>query len=432
MANICKGSQDMSTKQPTKTRKRKQPPKAKRKTQRPLKLNIGGGAVKMDGFTTIDRRNGQEAHPLPYDDGSVDEIYASHILEHFDNGESLKVMDEWARVLKIGGRMRIAVPDFAFIANQYVHANGKQRELSSLLFSYAMGGQTDENDYHKSAWDEDRLDNLMQAVGLQDIHRFESTVEDCSRLQVSLNLEGTKVEKLQIPRPRITAIMSTSRLAFTENLFCAMHVFAPRQIELIKHTGAFWGQCLERVMTEAIEREDETKRPEWILTMDYDTVFNEQQFERLCYELATHPEADAIAPWQCKRESNLPLCWFIDDDGNHRSEIPITEFDKDVIQVRDAHFGLTLIRAKALEKMKHPWFEAKPNKDGRWEEGRLDDDIRFWRQWQDVGNTLYLANRVSIGHLQQMVTWVRKDNRRPVHQYLCDFQKEGPPQEAAR
>jgi hypothetical protein len=291
-----------------------------------------------------------------------------------------------------------------------------------------MGGQTDENDFHKSAYDEESLDGLMQAVGLQDIRRWESEIDDCAKLPVSLNLEGVKVgPRPKIPMPKITAIMSTGRLGFTENLFCAMQVFAPRGVELVKHTGAFWGQCLERVMMDTLEGDTE-----WILTLDYDTVFTAAQFDRLCYEMATHPEADAIAPWQVKRENDQPLCWFLDDDGNHRSEILLTEFDKDITQTNDAHFGLTLLRVSALKKMEHPWFWAQPNDDGDWGEGRLDDDIYFWRKWKETGNTLYLANRVSIGHLQHMVTWVRKDNRLPIHQYITDFQQHGPPKEAAR
>ena len=403
-------------------------------SEQPLKLNIGGGTTELEGFVCVDRRNGQEAYPLPYDDESVDEIRASHVLEHFGWRESVEVIKEWARVLKTGGRMRIAVPDFRFIAEQYNHAddNGNSGDhaakMRSLLFGYTMGGQTDENDFHKSAWDEGRLGGIMRSEGIHCIRRWESEIEDCAKLEVSLNLEGVKQPEIRIPK--ISAIMSTSRLAFTENLFCAMHVFAPRQIELIKHTGAFWGQCLERVMVDCISREKPEDRPEWILTLDYDTVFTPEQFDRLCYELATHPEADAIAPWQCKREEDTPLCWFIDEDGEHRSEIPLVEFEKDTVKVRDAHFGLTLIKVSALEKMKHPWLWEQPNEDGEWAAGRLDPDIYFWRKWQEAGNSLYLANRVSIGHCQHMATWVDRKTRRPIHQYVTDFQKNGPPKEA--
>lgn len=401
-------------------------------TEQPLKLNIGGGDTELDGFVCVDRTNGKEAFPLEYEDESVDEVRASHVLEHFGWKEAIEAIKEWVRVLKPGGLMRIAVPDFAFIAEQYSHADETRNsdKLRSMVFSYAMGGQIDENDFHKSAWDEQRLRGLMQAAGIHRIERWESEIDDYAKLPVSLNLKGTKQPDPVIPK--ISAIMSTGRLAFTENLFCSMHTFAPRGIELIKHTGAFWGQCLERVMVDCLTRENKADRPEWFLTLDYDTVFTPEQFDLLCYEMATHPEIDALAPWQCKREDDAPLCWFIDEEGNKREEIPLTEFDKDVIQVRDAHFGLTLIRVSALEKMEHPWFLEQPNDKGMWGDGRLDPDIYFWRKWQKAGNNLFLANRVSIGHCQQMVTWIRKDTRRPIHQYLTEFQKHGPPKEVPR
>ena len=41
------------------------------------------GDVVLEGFTPIDRKLGSEVYPLNYKDGSVDEIYASHVLEHF-------------------------------------------------------------------------------------------------------------------------------------------------------------------------------------------------------------------------------------------------------------------------------------------------------------------------------------------------------------
>jgi len=36
---------------------------------------------------------------VPYDDSSVDEIYASHVLEHFGRHEFMDVLKEWNRVL---------------------------------------------------------------------------------------------------------------------------------------------------------------------------------------------------------------------------------------------------------------------------------------------------------------------------------------------
>ena len=388
------------------------------KTDTALRLNIGAGSVAIEGFTSIDRKNGDEAYPLKYEDESVDEIRASHVLEHFYTSDLYSVLSDWVRVLKPGGKIKLAVPSFAHVAEQYHRNTGD----SNLLFAYVMGGATDDNDHHHAIFDEPRLRVLMRMCNLDQIQPWVSDVLDCARLAVSLNLEGVKpFPRKEVVRPATVACMSTSRLGFTEHMFCATQVFVPRDINIIKATGVFWGQCLERIMSDAI-----ASGVEWIVTMDYDTVFTGEMFDELCYLMATHPEADAIAPWQVKRECDDPLCWFTGKDGIRRGEIPLTELDCPLTKVDSAHFGLTLFRVSALKKMEHPWFLATPSKDGTWGENHIDEDIHFWHKWRDTGNSLFLANRVSIGHLQHMVTWPDKSYRAQ-HQYVTDFQKHGMP-----
>lgn len=389
-----------------------------------IKLDIGAGKVVTAGHKPIGRDYGSEAYPLVgYADESVDAIRASHILEHFDHTEAPKALMDWVRVLKPGGSIRISVPDFAFIAEHYHHQRGE----SHKLFQYLMGGQRDENDYHRSVYDEPTLRALMLFAGLDGIKHWESDCDDYAAFDASLNLEATKcLPRKPIELPKIMAVMSTAKLAFTENLFCAIKCFQPRNIDIIKHTGVFWGQCLERTMVDAIEQ-----GAEWILTLDYDTVFTGEQLDALCYLLATNLQADAIAPWQMKRECDYPLAYFTTPGGACRERIPMETFDGDLTQVDTAHFGLTLLRASSFKKMAHPWFLAEPNKSGEWGEARIDEDIAFWKKWKAAGNTLYLANHVPIGHLQQLATWPDQ-NFRTIHQYVTDFYKEGAPKRARR
>jgi predicted SAM-dependent methyltransferase len=51
------------------------------------------------------------AEELPFEDNSIDEIYSGHLLEHFDIHEGKKALNEWYRVLKLGGIITITVPD---------------------------------------------------------------------------------------------------------------------------------------------------------------------------------------------------------------------------------------------------------------------------------------------------------------------------------
>lgn len=79
-------------------------------------LNLGCGRAVRKGWINIDRVRSEgvdvcvdlQASGLPFRDSSVDEVYASHILEHLPRWEEL--LFEIHRVLKPGGLLRIRVP----------------------------------------------------------------------------------------------------------------------------------------------------------------------------------------------------------------------------------------------------------------------------------------------------------------------------------
>ena len=86
-----------------------------------LRLDIGCGLNKRDGFIGIDRSDNVDAdyvvdvetEPLPFDDNSVDEIYCAHLVEHLHN--LIHFMNECHRVLKPGATMTILAPYYTAI-----------------------------------------------------------------------------------------------------------------------------------------------------------------------------------------------------------------------------------------------------------------------------------------------------------------------------
>ena len=80
-----------------------------------LKLHLGCGPTKLEGWVNIDFDPDlnpdvvADVRNLPYEEDSVEEIYASHLLEHF--GYEEPVLEEWHRVLKPGGNITVIVPD---------------------------------------------------------------------------------------------------------------------------------------------------------------------------------------------------------------------------------------------------------------------------------------------------------------------------------
>jgi len=97
-----------------------------------------------------------------------DLVYVSHVLEHFGVAEVPKVLREWHRVLKPGGILRLGVPDFPTILRIY-RETGDIREVFGLL----MGGQTDLHNFHKSAFDEKFLRELLLQTGFCEVRRWE-------------------------------------------------------------------------------------------------------------------------------------------------------------------------------------------------------------------------------------------------------------------
>jgi SAM-dependent methyltransferase len=61
-------------------------------------------------------------HKLPLEDGTVDYIYCSHVLEHFKKYETLNILKECQRVLKKDGTIRIVLPDLKYFIDNYKNA----------------------------------------------------------------------------------------------------------------------------------------------------------------------------------------------------------------------------------------------------------------------------------------------------------------------
>jgi SAM-dependent methyltransferase len=57
---------------------------------------------------------------IPFSDSSVDMTYSSHVLEHLDREVAKVFIMECYRVLRVGGIIRVVVPDFEKYCRQYL------------------------------------------------------------------------------------------------------------------------------------------------------------------------------------------------------------------------------------------------------------------------------------------------------------------------
>ena len=134
-------------------------------------------------------------------DNSIDQIYGSHVLEHFyyalDN-ELLEVLKEWHRVLKPDGKLFISVPDLKTLCWLYLHPNLEPLERHHLM-RIMFGGQTNQYDVHKVGFDFETLGLYLEEAGFQNYQRILefNLFNDCSSMRlvdtlISLNAIATK------------------------------------------------------------------------------------------------------------------------------------------------------------------------------------------------------------------------------------------------
>jgi len=83
-----------------------------------LRLNLGSDWSQVSGFLSVDFNEAvspdvvADVRSLPmFATDTVDEVYASHVLEHLTWPDGLAALREWLRVLKPGGMLTVAVPD---------------------------------------------------------------------------------------------------------------------------------------------------------------------------------------------------------------------------------------------------------------------------------------------------------------------------------
>lgn len=82
------------------------------------KLQLGAGPNPLAGWLNTDLRAVSPgcifldaSRPLPFGDETFDYIFSEHLVEHLSYGAGLSMLRECYRVLKPGGRIRVATPD---------------------------------------------------------------------------------------------------------------------------------------------------------------------------------------------------------------------------------------------------------------------------------------------------------------------------------
>ena len=141
------------------------------------KINLGCSIYKLHGFENIDilptisePTNGDfgvkpdvvaDVRCLPYEEESVDFIYAGHLLEHFYWKETAALLAEWRRVLKTGCKLCITAPDCFWGAKNF--AEGKIDFTSFYAMIYGQENTTD-SQQHKMMYNREWLEKTVKQL----------------------------------------------------------------------------------------------------------------------------------------------------------------------------------------------------------------------------------------------------------------------------
>ena len=124
------------------------------------RLNLGAGDFPIPGFINLDIYEGKGIDivcniiKLPFEDNSIDEIYCGHCIEHNILSDVRKILKECLRVLKIGSRIGIVVPD-------------KDLTPKHMIDGEKIEGKPYKE--HHSYWDLEMLKKEVKKVGFKDI-----------------------------------------------------------------------------------------------------------------------------------------------------------------------------------------------------------------------------------------------------------------------
>lgn len=135
-------------------------------------LDLGCGESKYEtdegDVLTVDIRD--EVKPdyrcdlrkLPFANGEFDICVSSHTLEHFPRAEVGAVLDEWIRVLKSDGELRLILPNIQWAAERIM-----RDEVDDNVLNVVLGAQTYAQNFHQFFFTPKVLEGMLKERGFK-------------------------------------------------------------------------------------------------------------------------------------------------------------------------------------------------------------------------------------------------------------------------
>lgn len=164
---------------------------------RGLKLHLGSGTIRLDGWLNIDLETPQAnlhldiTRGLPFAAGAARLIYHEHVMEHLTVEQGAAGLRDWFRLLEPGGVLRVATPDLQYVIGRY---GGNWKDQAWLQLPEYQFIQTRAEMInvslrwwgHRYLYDGEELERRMRDAGFATIRRCglgESTVAELAGLE---------------------------------------------------------------------------------------------------------------------------------------------------------------------------------------------------------------------------------------------------------
>jgi len=169
-----------------------------------MNLHIGGKERK-DGWKILNVQPGPNVDYVgdfrdlsQFGDGSVETVYASHVLEHVAQTEVVPVLRGIHRALQPGGRLLVSVPDMDTLCHLFI-SPWASPQVKWHAMRMIFGGQVDQHDFHFVGFNEQFLRTFFAEAGFGQVQRVISlgVFQDTSDYRpygfpISLNMIAVK------------------------------------------------------------------------------------------------------------------------------------------------------------------------------------------------------------------------------------------------
>lgn len=140
--------------------------------QKNLRLNLGCGTQVRSDYINIDERELPgvdmlaDIGKLPFEAGTISEIYAAHVIEHMPEFEfKSHVLPYWHSLLKEGGKLVIICPDAEHMVLEYSKGNFPWDALRKITY----GAQDYGGNFHYNMFSVTSLSDIVASCGFREI-----------------------------------------------------------------------------------------------------------------------------------------------------------------------------------------------------------------------------------------------------------------------